>query len=123
MGGATGSLINFFVNLFVGLASGTTVVIAQGVRCARRRERRRYGAYLGGAGSGRGAWSYSSRRGGRALALTPWHPADIMDFALTYLRVYMLGTIPSFLYNVGSGILRAVGDTRRRCTSSSSRAW
>lgn len=40
-------------------------------------------------------------------------PADIMDFALTYLRVYMLGTIPSFLYNVGSGILRAVGDTRR----------
>lgn len=36
VGGATGSLINFFVNLFVGLASGTTVVIAQGVRCARR---------------------------------------------------------------------------------------
>ena len=36
-----------------------------------------------------------------------------MDFALIYLRVYMLGTIPSFLYNVGSGILRAVGDTRR----------
>ena len=29
VGGATGSLINFFVNLFVGLASGTTVVIAQ----------------------------------------------------------------------------------------------
>ena len=53
------------------------------------------------------------------VAAAPWAlsamgtPADIMDFALIYLRVYMLGTIPSFLYNVGSGILRAVGDTRR----------
>ena len=95
-----------------------------GVRCARRRERRRYGAYLGGAGSGRGAWSYSSRRGGRALgAERHGHPGDIMDFALIYLRVYMLGTIPSFCYNVGSGILRAVATPAARCTSSSSRAW
>ena len=29
------------------------------------------------------------------------------------LRIYFLGVIPSFVYNVGSGILRAVGDTKR----------
>ena len=38
---------------------------------------------------------------------------DVMGYASTYLRVYFLGTIPSFLYNVGSGILRAIGDTKR----------
>ena len=40
-------------------------------------------------------------------------PADVMDYALTYIQVYFLGLIGSFLYNVGSGILRALGDTRR----------
>ena len=114
VGGATGSLINFFVNLFVGLASGTTVVIAQA-----------YGAHdaesVGGTVHTSVALALAAGLGLTAVgvAAAPWAlsamgtPADIMDFALTYLRVYMLGTIPSFLYNVGSGILRAVGDTRR----------
>ena len=114
VGGATGSLINFFVNLFVGLASGTTVVIAQA-----------YGAHdaesVGGTVHTSVALALAAGLGLTAVgvAAAPWAlsamgtPADIMDFALIYLRVYMLGTIPSFLYNVGSGILRAVGDTRR----------
>jgi len=37
----------------------------------------------------------------------------VLEPARIYLRVYMLGTIPSFFYNIGSGLLRAVGDTRR----------
>ena len=114
VGGATGSLINLFVNLFVGLASGTTVVIAQA-----------YGAHdaesVGGTVHTSVALALAAGLGLTAVgvAAAPWAlsamgtPADIMDFALIYLRVYMLGTIPSFLYNVGSGILRAVGDTRR----------
>ena len=40
-------------------------------------------------------------------------PEDVMGYALTYLRVYFCGSIPSFLYNMGSSILRAIGDTRR----------
>ena len=40
-------------------------------------------------------------------------PADVIPDAALYLRVYALGMVPSFLYNVGSGILRAVGDTKR----------
>ena len=114
VGGATGSLINFFVNLFVGLASGTTVVIAQA-----------YGAHdaesVGGTVHTSVALALAAGLGLTAVgvAAAPWAlsamgtPADIMDFALIYLRVYMLGTIPSFLYNVGSGILRAVGDVQR----------
>lgn len=36
-----------------------------------------------------------------------------MDGALTYMRVIFLGTIASCIYNIGSGVLRAVGDTKR----------
>ena len=36
-----------------------------------------------------------------------------MDYAVTYLRIYFLGSIASFLYNIGSSILRAVGDSKR----------
>ena len=30
-----------------------------------------------------------------------------------YLKVYFSGTIASFIYNMGSSVLRAVGDTKR----------
>ena len=40
-------------------------------------------------------------------------PADIMDYSVTYMRIYFLGTIPNLIYNMGSGILRAVGDSKR----------
>ena len=36
-----------------------------------------------------------------------------MEYAVQYLIAYCLGMIPSFFYNVGAGILRAVGDTKR----------
>ena len=40
-------------------------------------------------------------------------PADVLQGATLYLRVYFLGVIPALLYNMGSGILRAVGDAKR----------
>ena len=40
-------------------------------------------------------------------------PADILELSLTYMRIYFCGLIPSMLYNMGSGILRAVGDSKR----------
>ena len=40
-------------------------------------------------------------------------PADILDGSTLYLRVYFAGMIPSMIYNMGTGILRAVGDSRR----------
>src|SRR5699024_8742313 len=40
-------------------------------------------------------------------------PSDLYDMALQYLRVYFLGMIGSVVYNMGSGILRAVGDAKR----------
>ena len=40
-------------------------------------------------------------------------PEDVLPYASTYIRIYFVGMIPSMIYNIGSGILRAVGDSRR----------
>ena len=40
-------------------------------------------------------------------------PDDVMDEAAEYLRIYFMGVSGLLLYNIGSGILRAVGDSTR----------
>ena len=114
VGGATGSLASFCVNLFVGLSTGATIILAQAYGARRMDDvhatvHTAAGLVLA-AGLALTACGY---------AAAPWAlramgtPADILQPAILYLRIYMLGTIPAFFYNMGSGILRAVGDTRR----------
>ena len=114
VGGATGTLINLFVNIFVGVASGSTVIIAQ---CygARDYEGVRHAVHSSVAiaiAGGFAAMVITLLGAGPALHAMGT-PADVVPDATLYLRVYAVGMIPSFLYNVGSGILRAVGDTKR----------
>lgn len=40
-------------------------------------------------------------------------PDDILSYASLYIRIYLSGIIPNLIYNMGSGILRAVGDSKR----------
>ena len=40
-------------------------------------------------------------------------PKDVLQDSSTYLRIYFAGIIFVFIYNVGSAILRAVGDSTR----------
>ncbi len=40
-------------------------------------------------------------------------PDDVMESATVYLRIYFAGMLGLLVYNMGSGILRAVGDTQR----------
>ena len=40
-------------------------------------------------------------------------PETVMPEATTYLRIYFSGILGLMLYNIGSGIMRAVGDSRR----------
>lgn len=53
------------------------------------------------------------------IALTPFMlklmntPKDVIQGSSTYLRIYFAGIIFVFIYNVGSAILRAVGDSTR----------
>ena len=38
---------------------------------------------------------------------------QILPYAVTYIRVYFAGVTAVLIYNIGSGILRAVGDSKR----------
>ena len=40
-------------------------------------------------------------------------PEEIMPYSITYLRIYFAGMIANLVYNVGAGILRAIGDSRK----------
>lgn len=40
-------------------------------------------------------------------------PDDVFDSVSTYLRIYFAGVIGLMFYNMGAGILRAVGDSKR----------
>lgn len=114
VGGATGSLASFCVNLFVGLSTGTTIILAQAYG-ARRMDDVSAVVHTS-AGLVLAAGSALTLAG---IAAAPWAlramgtPGDVLQPAILYLRIYMAGTIPAFFYNMGSGILRAVGDTRR----------
>lgn len=114
VGGATGSLASFCVNLFVGLSTGTTIILAQAYG-ARRMDDVSATVHTS-AGLVLAAGLVLTLGG---IAAAPWAlramgtPEDVLQPAILYLRIYLAGTIPAFFYNMGSGILRAVGDTRR----------
>lgn len=114
VGGATGNLINLIVGFFVGLSSGATVIISQfyGARQDHQVSRTVHTAIALAVAAG-------LLITGVGLLLSPWMleamgtPQDVMAPALTYIRIFFLGMVPSLIYNVGSSILRAVGDSRR----------
>ena len=114
VGGPTAVIINFLVNLFLGLSSGATVVIAQ-YYGARQGEELREAVHTGIAlalAAGVVVTVVGLLVSAPVLGLMGT-PEDVMGYALTYLRVYFCGSIASFIYNMGASILRAIGDTRR----------
>lgn len=114
VGGSTNVLISFLVNLFVGISSGAAVIIAQ-LYGAQRYDDVRKTVHTSMAltliaGAAITVLGFVLSKPALLLMGTP---ADILDYATTYMQIYFLGSIASFLYNIGSGILRAVGDTKR----------
>ena len=113
VGGATAVLINLIVGFVVGLASGSSVVISQlfGSKDDRRMNLTVHTVvcfyFLAGIFLTVFGW-----------LITPWAltkmntPPEILPLAVTYMRIYFLGAVPLLIYNIASGILRAVGDSR-----------
>ncbi len=114
VGGSAATVVSLFVGFFLGLSSGATVVIAQFFGADRKEEVSKAVhtaiamAILGGA--------IISVVG---FAIAPWFigvmktPAEVSEASIFYLRIYFLGMIPNLVYNMGAGILRAVGDSKR----------
>ena len=114
VGGTTGTLINLLVGFFVGVSSGASVVVSQYYGAKQDRyvkiavHTSLCVAILGGLAL-LVVGEIFTPMALRAMGA----PEEIMDYAVTYLRIYFLGTIGNLIYNMGAAILRAVGDSRR----------
>lgn len=114
VGGPTSQIVNLLVGVFVELAAGSSVIIAQ---------------YFG---------AQNGRKAGRAIhtamavaiicgviitaAGLVFSPillrsmdvkGDVFKMANTYLRIYFSGTLFITIYNMGASALRALGDSKR----------
>ncbi|HIX37681.1 MAG TPA: MATE family efflux transporter [Candidatus Blautia pullistercoris] len=114
VGGSTGQITNLIVNFFVALASGATVIIARYYGAKNKKD---LNDTLHTAAALSIVGGILTTIAGIALAPVLLEmmktPADVMPDSVTYLRIYFAGIIFVFIYNVGSAILRAVGDSTR----------
>ena len=112
--GSTGSIINTVVGFCAGLATGASVIISQ-----------RYGAH-DDRGLMKAVHTTITVTFILSLIATAFGlliiepmlafmqtPTDVWADAREYLTIYFSGVIGVLFYNMGSGILRAVGDSRR----------
>lgn len=112
--GSTGALINLLTNMFIGFSVGANVLVA-----------RYYGAGKPDEVSETVHTSVMlSIIGGVLLAVigiifaSPLlelmgTPENVLPLAALYVRIYFAGMPVILLYNYGSAILRAIGDTKR----------
>lgn len=111
--GSTSMIINMLIGFFSGLATGATVVVSHyfGARDDENLHRAVHTTIamtllLGVVFTGVG------------IALTPSMlrlmstPDDVFGASQSYLTVYFSGVIGLMIYNMGAGVLRAVGDSR-----------
>ena len=112
--GSTGSLINLLTNLFVGLSIGSNVLVARyyASRDYDRLEDTIHTSVLGSVVGGV-ILVIVGVIFARPLLLLMGTPDDVIDQAVLYMVIYFIGMPMMLLYNFGSAILRAVGDTRR----------
>ena len=114
VGGAPASLIGLFVGFFVGISSGSTVVAAQSFGAGRRDEVNRTVhttillAVLSGA-----ILTVLCVFCARPLLVAMRTPWDSLPDSIVYLRTYGYGMIANMIYNMGAGIFRALGDSRK----------
>ena len=113
VGGSSSQMINLVVGFFTGLSSGASVIIAQyyGAKDEEFVRKGIHNAYAIAAAGG----IFLSIVG---IALAPAMlrmmntPSEIVADSTLYLRVYFSGLLFTFVYNIGSSILRAIGDSR-----------
>ena len=112
--GSAGAVVSLTVGIFTGLSSGAVVLIAQhyGARQADGVRRGVHTAMLL-------ALVIGIIFTAAGVALTPWSleamgtTEEALPGAILYLRVYFLGMVPNVVYNMGTGVLRAIGDSQR----------
>ena len=111
--GANSPVIGLVINLFVGIALGANVVIANAVgqRDGDTVRRTVHTAVLMSVIGGILVALLGQLAAGPLLGALSV-PDDVLPFALRYLRIYLLGMPAILLYNFEAAIFRSVGDTK-----------
>ncbi len=112
--GSTGALINLLINLFIGLSIGTNVLVAQyiGARDVRNVSETIHTSILISLICGV-IMIFVGVILAEPLLTLMGTPDDVLSQAALYMRIYFIGMPVIMLYNFGSAILRAMGDTQR----------
>ena len=112
--GSTGALISLLNGFFIGLSSGATVLVSQFFGASDKDGVKR--ALHTGVGLslvlGLLITILGLCFGPRVLQLMKT-PEDCLADAVLYARIFFSGAIASMVYNMGAGILRAMGDSKR----------
>ena len=103
VGGTTGNLINLLVGFFVGLSSGAAVIVSQHYG-ARQDDQVRTSVHTSFclALAGGVFLMIVGEACARVAVKAMGAPEEIMDYSVTYMRIYFLGVIPNLVYNMGA---------------------
>lgn len=111
--GSSGMIVNCIVGFFTGLSVGVGVVVGNSVGSGDEDRLRRV---IHCAAALTLVMGITLLAGGVALApaLLSWMdtPRDILPQAALYIRIYLCSILSIVSYNVGTGILKALGDSR-----------
>ncbi len=112
--GSNGAIIKLMLNLFLGLSIGANILVARyyGAQNKEDLSKTVHTTMLLSLYGGL-AITVMGVLGARQILLWMQTPPQVLDLATKYLQIYFLGIIFTLIYNFGSAILRAVGDTRR----------
>ncbi len=112
--GATTTLINLLTNLFIGLSVGANVLVANyyGAKQQKDVHETVHTAMTLSLFSGIFLTVLGFFLAPVLLSLMQT-PEEVIDLSVIYLRTYFMGMPAVMVYNFGSAILRAAGDTKR----------
>lgn len=112
--GSTSSITQLLLNIFIGLSVGTNVVCARFYGANDKSALSRalhtsvFLALLSGLLLAVVGFAFS-----RTFLALMGNPSNVIDDATLYMQIFFLGSPASMIYNFGSAILRAAGDTKR----------
>ena len=114
VGGSVNQIVNLVVEVFVGLTSGASVIVAQfyGAKDKKNLNKTLHTSYAFGIVTGFVVAVVGLLVTNTVLELMKT-PQELMADSRLYLHIYFCGMIFNIIYNMGASILRAVGDSGR----------
>ena len=112
--GSSMSIINMLIGFFLGLSTGAGVIISQYYGADAKKELHDAvhttiamilisGVFL----------TFCGILFTPAILRMMGTPAEVMELSVRYLKIYFAGILSLMIYNMGAGILRAIGDSKR----------